>query len=423
MNPAAKTRTRPVHALTILFLCIAAVSLAIDLDGDLSDWTSIPRAPVFEQAPPTTGSLPSAIEPDPAPTDPLARVGSIKIAQDAHFLYVYMSFMKPRPLGRGPVDGAGRERPWDDMTYVEIDTDRDARWDYRTRMTQGKRSGWNNLMVVESVGIGEEGAVVLYPEGHKNYRFAGGPRAAFTRDSMAMEQRIPRAPLGLGGGEVNLRALVRLRERIDGKTVWRTRYYPAENAWFTLQLVPEQAFTGEGRAVHADPSLLRIAEYRLPGQNNAAGAPADPNAAFPPTADGDSSWTHSQPQDGEAVAADDFASAENAAEAESFSAVDDSASTGSHLNGIDSANLPEHLRAAGMYGSALTPGSASDTPDSTHPIAITDMTDDSGRIPPTQTIRGRLPGDHAPPDLQPARNQQSVMPTVPVESLDLTPSE
>lgn len=167
----------------------------------------------------------------------MGSIRSVKVTQDEEFLFAQIHFARARPFANAAEQDALVRGIWEDFTYLEMDVDGDAEWDYRTKMVAGKRKGQNNLAVLARAGKGSGGKIALHAEGHKDY-IPRGPKAMFTGKAGRIEMRIPRLPLGLESGVVYLRMLVRYRDDAEQKGKWRTRYYPAGGDWFGLELTP-----------------------------------------------------------------------------------------------------------------------------------------------------------------------------------------
>jgi hypothetical protein len=101
-------------------------------------------------------------------------------------------------------------------------------------MVPGKRIGRNNLCVLRG-DLSKGGPMALEAEGHKDY-LPLGPRGFFIRGGEAVEQRIPRKPLGLEKGRIFIRAIVTYRDQQRGTGNWSNATFPAGGQWIGLDL-------------------------------------------------------------------------------------------------------------------------------------------------------------------------------------------
>lgn len=213
-------RSLPLSILIVSLLCLAPSAQAIVIDGSANDWAAVPRLPLGGSADALT---------------PFGEIKSLRLSQDNDFIFVLIEFEEARPFDPPDRQLHLKNGLWDDFSYLEIDSNGDGQWDYRTRMVPGKRIGRNNLTVLRSHENNPAGAVMLHPEGSKDY-LPLGPRAFFVQGGQAVEQRIPRKPLGFDKGRIFVRAMVTYMDPSRGVNQWSTSYCPEGGQWIGLDL-------------------------------------------------------------------------------------------------------------------------------------------------------------------------------------------
>lgn len=208
-------------------------SAEIFIDGSIDDWSGVKVIPVTDMWPDHDA--------------PLGAIRFMKIDADDDFIYVLVGFEVARPFDSRTDRPSAQTVGWDEYSYIELDVDGDGVWDYQTRMMPGKRIGRNNLAVLARIGTGRSGKIVLQAEGHKDY-FPLGPRGFFLLGSRAVEQRIPRLPLGLADGTIFIRGCVHYRDVAQGSGRWVSEYFPGPDQWIGLELSANTRGFGAGEA-------------------------------------------------------------------------------------------------------------------------------------------------------------------------------
>jgi len=244
---ARSPRARRLLALFLLALAGRAPA-QVEIDGDFSDWTSIPAMTCADSS---------------AHDGELGRVAQWKVAADPQFLFALIQFEAPRPLVNPAGSTELQPGRWDDFGYLDLDINRDGQWDYRAQLSEGKRPGLNNLVVMNLDADGNPRGRLLYPEGHKNY-FPLGPRARLSADGRTIELRIPRRPLRLDvPATIDLRVRTRYRDSVRGGGGWVTEFTPGAAGC---------AFQLGGRLRPTDDPVLTPGAVNLPPARRAEGA-------------------------------------------------------------------------------------------------------------------------------------------------------
>lgn len=220
-----------ISLLGLLFMPAAEAPAEILIDGSIDDWSGVKVLPITDMS--------------PSHDAPLGAIRFMKIDADDDFIYVLVGFEVARPVDSRTDRPSAEIVGWDDYSYIELDVDGDGFWDYQTRMMPGKRIGRNNLAVVQRIGTGRNGKIVLQAEGHKDY-FPLGPRGFFLLGSRAVEQRIPRLPLGLTEGTIFVRGCVHYRDVAQGSGNWVSEYFPGPDQWIGLELQKNSRGFGAG---------------------------------------------------------------------------------------------------------------------------------------------------------------------------------
>ncbi len=236
-----------VPLLGLVLMPSTRASGEILIDGSIDDWSGVKVLPVTDMTPDHDA--------------PLGAIRFMKIDADDDFIYLLVGFEVARPVDSRTDRPSAEIVGWDDYSYIELDVDGDGAWDYQTRMIPGKRIGRNNLAVVQRIGTGRGGKIVLQAEGNKDY-FPLGPRGFFLLGSRAVEQRIPRLPLGLTDGTIFVRGCVHYRDVAQGSGEWVSEYFPGPDQWIGLELKPNSRGFGAGEASAKTNRELEPVELR-----------------------------------------------------------------------------------------------------------------------------------------------------------------
>ncbi|MGI5816527.1 MAG: sugar-binding protein [Armatimonadota bacterium] len=218
---------RHIHPLSLAILLAVTVATvsAIEIDGDMGDWTN---GVAFE-----------------IPTDalaqiqtPFAAVENLWIAHDDTFLYFRVRFERPRPF-TDESQSEFVEGYWTNRRYIVLDVNGDGRPDYWTTQVAVGDGGLNHTYVVDLSG--ERPQTYLWHEGHRAWDPDTGPMGHYSPDGREIEIRVPREPLNIQGSTIGVQVKMSLRDAIEGPNVWTNDVYPSPDTFFLYDIASASA--------------------------------------------------------------------------------------------------------------------------------------------------------------------------------------
>jgi hypothetical protein len=161
----------------------------------------------------------------------IAVIDRVSLAASPAFLYVRIDFDESRR--EHLLGGAQAGNLLDAGSYLRLEADGNALWDYEVKLVPKPIAGPQNAAMIPCMVINAAGKVVLLPATDEHGR-ADGPLACMDTSGKSIELRLPRAPLHLDTKRpIFLRAMVRYLMK---DSPWQTMYYPGSDTWFAGDL-------------------------------------------------------------------------------------------------------------------------------------------------------------------------------------------